>query len=161
MGFPAENSLYAFVHHVRADWVQLIVELSIEVIMLLWHDEDSFAVSCLALLGAGQDSGLNIFPDIWSIVSVEVDDLLIESLIMASINFLLILSIIILILAVHFNGLEICLVSLTSYYIERSMSLDFGVLLCVVLHVLCEDAIVRDLFKLYFELLLHLLLVIE
>lgn len=159
MGFPAEYSLYAFVHHVRADWVQLVVELPVKVIVLLWYDKDSLAVSSLAHLVGGQNGSLNIFPDIWGIVSVEVDDLLIESLIMAAIIIILILSIIILIFAIHFNCLKICLVCLTSYDIESCMGLDLGVLLCVLLHVLCEDAIVGDFLKFDFDLFLHLLVV--
>jgi hypothetical protein len=47
--------------------------------MLLWDDEDCFAISCFSRGTSSQDGALDIFPDIWSIVSVKIDDLLFEN----------------------------------------------------------------------------------
>jgi hypothetical protein len=76
---------------------------------------------------------------------------------MAVINSRLILSIIVLILAIHFNSFKILLVSLAPDDIKSGMSFNLRVLLGVLFHVLSEDAVIRDLFKFDLDLFVHFL----
>ena len=75
MVFSSENTLDALVDHLRTDWILSVVAAGVEIGMHLGHDQHSFEVLNFFVFVSFDNCALNVGPDIWSIVSIEINDL--------------------------------------------------------------------------------------
>ena len=81
MGFTAENPFYAFVYHLRADWILSMISRRVKINVLFRHDKDSFEIASLVMFCCNLNCILDVFPDVRCIISIKVNDLLFQKLI--------------------------------------------------------------------------------
>ena len=144
MFWSAEYTLYAFVDHLWAYGVLLVIQALIEIWVLFRHNDNCFV--CLDGVGGVclDDCVLDIRPNIWSVVAIQEDDLLQVEL---GLTLVLILSLI----AVRSYCIKVVLVCLVSDDINRLMHANSWVCCTIFFTVLCQYTIIWNFqeFNLY------------
>ena len=131
---PSEDSLDTLVHHLRADWILMCVQLRIEACMLLWKDQHRFENFCFHISIGFFNSCLDIWPYIWGVVSVQVNDLFYLEF--------SILRVFALLLALVCDCVQVVLICLPSNNVNSLVHAHSWVSIAVLLLILSQDSIV-------------------
>lgn len=142
----AEYPLNALVDHFWADRILAVVQAGIERRVLLRQNENSFELLRLLFEICFLDCVLYIGPNVRSVVSIQVNDLLL--LLGQKLALRGVIVFILAFVALLGDGVQIILVSLAPDDVDGFVHANPRVLLTVSLLVLGQDAVVRNLDKL-------------
>lgn len=134
MAWSSKDSLDALEYHLRTNRVLVVVKLRIEAMMLLWYNYyclESF--DCCTTEGL-VDGGLNVFPDVRGVISIQVNNLFHQHV--------LVLRVLIVLLTVTCDCIEVILIGLTSDDVDCLVHACARVGIAVILGSLSQDPVV-------------------
>jgi hypothetical protein len=134
-----EDTFDTFINHLWADWILSMVFAWIKVRMHLGDNQHSFEVLHIFRTEGFGDCALNVHPDIWSIVSIEVNDLFFIGVIFWCIT-------------LKCDGVQIILIGFATDDINGLVHADLGVLLTVFHLITGQNPVVADLLEFNFSL---------
>lgn len=141
-----ENSFYAFIDHLWANMINLVISAWIKIWMTLWQNQNWFECLCLLTFSCKLDGATNVSPFLHRVVSVKEDNLL----------FIIILVLILGFWAVILNFIKISFVCLSENSVNGLMMIKlrmyFTVIDCVLRQYLIK--VNSEKFNLYISLLL-------
>ena len=124
----SENSLYAFINHLWAYMVHVVVTWRIEIWMRFWKNKNGFESFCLLVFGRKVDSVANIWPFLRRVVSVQENDLFHVRIFVLVLIWWTVIS----------NFVKIGLMSLSENFVDCLMRINFGMCLTVILSMLSQ-----------------------
>ena len=143
MSWSTENSFDALEHHLRTDWVHSVVVRRIEIFMWLWNNQHWFCRFDYLSWSCFLNRLLDIWPNVCSVVSVEIDNLFHQKLRAFHVFKVIIFT-------ECCDDVKIFRVGFCTNNIDGSAHVDvvFG---HVVFSVWGQDSIIRNLFELNFD----------
>lgn len=126
MILSSENSFDAFINHLRADIVNLVILRRIKIWVGFRNDKNWFIGFCLLTFGCETDSVADVGPFLWGVVSIQENNLFQVVIFVFILRWSTVIS----------NFVKISLVSLPENYVNSLMVVNlrmrFAIILCVL-----------------------------
>jgi hypothetical protein len=124
----SENSFYAFINHLWADMVNLIISRRIKIWVRFGKNKNWFERFCLITFGCETDSVADIRPFLWRIVSVQENNLFQVAVFVFILRWCTVIC----------NLVKISLMGLSENYVNSLMCVKFGMRFAIILCMLCQ-----------------------